>query len=72
MQPHGGLRTILSPKELTVTDSPEIRAAYERAAETAYRVCAETRHVTLGDKVRDAILALSPEPSTLAARKPRP
>lgn len=28
----------------------------KRAAEIAYRVCAETRHVTLGDKCRAAIL----------------
>lgn len=28
----------------------------ERAADAGYRVCAETRHVTLGDAVRAAIL----------------
>lgn len=39
--------------------SGRIAAAIERAAQEGYRVCAETRHVTLGDKVRSAILALS-------------
>lgn len=29
--------------------------ARERAAELAYRACAETRHVSLGDKVAEAI-----------------
>lgn len=32
-----------------------IFAERQRCAGIAYRVCAETRHVTLGDKVRDAI-----------------
>lgn len=32
----------------------------KKAAEAAYRVCAETRHVSLGDKVRDAILGEQP------------
>lgn len=32
-----------------------IQAERQRCAGIAYRVCAETRHVTLGDKVRDAI-----------------
>ncbi len=32
--------------------------ALERAASTGYVVCAETRHMKLGDKVSDAILAL--------------
>lgn len=37
-----------------------IRAvAFEEAAHVAYRVCAETRHVTLGDKAAVAIRALS-------------
>lgn len=37
----------------------------ERAAETAYRICAEARHVRLGDEVRDALLALprAPQPA---------
>jgi hypothetical protein len=34
-------------------------AALERAADAAYRVCAETRHVTLGDKAAEAIRALA-------------
>ncbi len=33
--------------------------ALEEAAGAAYRVCAETRHVTLGDKAADAIRALA-------------
>jgi hypothetical protein len=38
---------------------PSTRAdALEDAAMVAYRVCAETRHVTLGDKAAAAILAL--------------
>lgn len=36
-----------------------VRMALESAAQTAYRVCAETRHVTLGDKARNAIRALA-------------
>lgn len=42
-------------------DSENRRArneALEEAARIAYAVCAETRHVTLGDKARDRILAL--------------
>ena len=31
------------------------RAGMERAAEIAYRTCAETRHVSLGDKCTKAI-----------------
>lgn len=31
------------------------RAGMERAAEIAYRTCAETRHVSLGDKCTQAI-----------------
>ncbi len=34
-----------------------------QAAQEAYRVCAETRHVQLGDKARDAILALQSPPA---------
>lgn len=34
-----------------------IFAERQRCAGIAYRVCAETRHVTLGDKARDAINA---------------
>ena len=35
----------------------------EEAARTGYRICAETRHVTLGDKVEAAIRALKePKP----------
>lgn len=34
-----------------------ILAERQRCAGIAYRVCAETRHVTLGDKARDAINA---------------
>lgn len=37
-------------------------AGIEEAARVAYRVCAETRHVTLGDKVSEAILALKSSP----------
>lgn len=33
-------------------------AVVEACAQIAYRVCAETRHVTLGDKARSEILAL--------------
>lgn len=44
----------------------EVEAMREQAAQVAYRVCAETRHVTLGDKVAAAIrtlpLASSPVP----------
>lgn len=40
-----------------------IRAeAFEEAAAVAYRVCAETRHVQLGDKAAAAIRAISPSP----------
>ena len=35
-----------------------LRGALGRAATTGYIVCAETRHVTLGEKVRAAIEAL--------------
>ena len=35
--------------------------AYERAAMAGYAVCAETRHVSLGHKVKDTIRALSAE-----------
>lgn len=35
-----------------------ILAERTRCAGIAYRVCAETRHVTLGDKARDAINSL--------------
>lgn len=31
-------------------------AERKRAAETAYRICAETRHVSLGNQARTAIL----------------
>jgi hypothetical protein len=34
-------------------------AGLREAAEVAYRICAETRHVTLGDRARAAILALA-------------
>ena len=34
-----------------------LAAERERAAQIGYRVCAETRHVTLGDKVAAAIRA---------------
>lgn len=37
-----------------------------QAAQIAYRVCAETRHVTLGDKAAAAILALMAQESTQA------
>ena len=37
---------------------PEREAPLRAAAQEGYRVCAEARHVTLGDKVRDAILSL--------------
>lgn len=33
--------------------------ALERASRVAYQICAETRHVSLGDRVSSAILALS-------------
>ena len=35
-----------------------IREGLEMAAKVAYVTCAQTRHVTLGDKVADAIRAL--------------
>jgi len=35
----------------------EIARVVEQAATAGYMVCAETRHVTRGDKVREAILA---------------
>jgi hypothetical protein len=43
--------------------------ALQEAAGVAYRTCAETRHVTLGDKAREAILALvsNPAPETHVA-----
>lgn len=34
------------------------RETIERCAQTGYRVCAETRHVTLGDKVAAALRSL--------------
>jgi len=39
---------------------PDREAVIKQAAQIAYRICAETRHLTLGDKVRDAILTLLP------------
>lgn len=36
--------------------------ALEEAADAAYRACAETRHVTLGDKAAAAIRALKEKP----------
>lgn len=36
-----------------------ILAERERCAEIAYRVCSETRHVTLGDKASAAIIGTS-------------
>ena len=49
-----------------------IRAeAFEEAAAVAYRVCAETRHVTLGDKAAAAIRNLAnPSPATIVRVKP--
>jgi hypothetical protein len=35
-----------------------VREGLEMAAKVAYVTCAQTRHVTLGDKVADAIRAL--------------
>lgn len=37
---------------------PSRNDVLEEAARMAYRVCAETRHVTLGDRAADAIRAL--------------
>lgn len=42
-------------------------AGRDDAATVAYRACAETRHVTLGKKAEEAILAL-PVPADLAKR----
>jgi hypothetical protein len=41
----------------------ERRAELEEAAATGYRICAETRHVTLGNKVAAAIRALISNPA---------
>jgi hypothetical protein len=42
-----------------VREEAIVRAALERAATKAYCTCAETRHVTLGDKCDDAIRNLA-------------
>jgi hypothetical protein len=44
----------------------DVVSAYWNAAQIAYRVCAETRHVSLAVKARDAILAASPAPANAA------
>lgn len=38
------------------------RRMKERARRTGYRICAETRHVSLGDKVEAAIRAMEVKP----------
>lgn len=54
-------------ERLAASQAETERRTLERAARTAYRVCAETRHVTLGDKCSDAIRALIDQPNTEGA-----
>ena len=44
--------------------------ALQEAAGIAYRTCAETRHVTLGDKAREAILGLMSDPAPVSREMP--
>ena len=47
-----------SPTALYTTPPAGIREALEKAAQEAYRICAETRHLSLGDEIASAIQAL--------------
>ncbi len=47
-------------KDTTAGGVEAVREALRRAADEAYRVCAETWHVTLGNQARAAVLALTP------------
>lgn len=57
------LRDLARQLLATMTERDEAQAAQagvvERCASTGYRICAETRHVTLGRKVEDAIRSLA-------------
>lgn len=56
-----------SPDPVTNADSCQLTRTYEDgvwdAAAVAYRICAETRHVTLGQKAETSILELIKEKS---------
>lgn len=57
------------PRDLTVTTEEAnamVVAAYEAAARAGVLPCFETRHVTLGDRVADAIRSLTPTDATAA------
>ncbi len=45
-------------RPLYTTPPAGIREALEKAAQEAYRICAETRHLSLGDEIASAIRAL--------------
>jgi hypothetical protein len=49
--------------------SPAVTEAIREAANIAYRVCAETRHISLGDKCRDAILEAALHPQSAAGEE---
>lgn len=54
-----GVYDLYATPPATVPEAGMVDAALRRAADVAYRVCAETRHVSLGNKARDEILALA-------------
>lgn len=49
-----------SAREVLPIINAEIAAERERCATIGYITCAETRHVTLGNKVREAIIRSQP------------
>ena len=56
--------TRLTAEQAKDAEIEQARAeAFEEAARVAYRVCAETRHVTLGRKTEDAIRNLTKGPT---------
>lgn len=52
---HDGQRLVLNEKKVLAVIAKAVVDERERCAAIAYRVCAETRHVTLGDKAAEAI-----------------
>lgn len=54
----GRLTHYTAHRDLLMQQKTEGEALLERAANEAYRICAETRHVSLGDKVANSIRAL--------------
>lgn len=54
------IRSVIYTSPVPAITDEAVERAVQKAAHIGYVTCAETRHVTLGDKVRDAILAAFP------------